>query len=200
MDNNRLTQRFREMAESIILSWLEPEPIVFKREHEVAARRVVAVIHRADADEAAELRSPVNRNGFLLGCLDYTDERTEEHLIIGYGFRHSSTTKIERVHHVVGSLDSASIPTEIAKAVMDHYEAHDDNEVILFHNHPRWWANLFFDNSPLASPADRNVLARTASSPEQFLRTFAGGGRVLFFLGEYGRVKPFRLPPILRLL
>lgn len=200
MNNDHLMQPFHVMAESVLLTLLEPESIEFRREHDVAARRIVAVIHRVDDHEAAELRLPVNRNGFLLGCLEYTDERIEEHLIVGYGFRHGSTTKIERIHHVVGSPDSVPIPPEIAGAVWEHYEARDDNEVVLFHNHPRWWLNLFFDNTPLASPADRNVLARAALSPPRLLRTLVGGGRALFFLGENGRVKQFRLPRVMPLL
>jgi hypothetical protein len=35
----------------------------------------------------------VNRNALLIGCLEYADDKPEEHLIIGYGFRHGSTTK-----------------------------------------------------------------------------------------------------------
>src|SRR6266849_2415475 len=103
MDDNPLQQRFHHIAESALLSCLEPSPIQFRQEHEGGAARIVFAIRRASADEPVALRSRVNRNGFLLGCCNYTDRRTEEHLIVGYGFRQASTTRIERVHHVIGS-------------------------------------------------------------------------------------------------
>lgn len=44
---------------------------------------MVSAVRRANPEDAAVLRSPVNRNGFLLGCLEYSQECTEEHLIVG---------------------------------------------------------------------------------------------------------------------
>jgi hypothetical protein len=40
-------------------------------------------------------------SSFLIGCLEYAYNKPEEHLIIGYGFRHGSTTKIESLHHII---------------------------------------------------------------------------------------------------
>ncbi len=199
MDNNRLQQQFRDIAESALLSSLERSPIQFRPEHEEGAERVLFAIERARAEEAAILHSPVNRNGFLLGCLAYTEERTREHLIVGYGFRQASTTKIEHVHHVVGGSDSVQIPPTVMQAMQDHYHKDNDNEIIVFHNHPRWWLNVVFDNTPLASPADRNVLARVVITPQQLRRTFAKKGRLLFYLGENGFVRQITLPSILSL-
>jgi hypothetical protein len=196
MDNDRFKQHFHDVASSVLLSCLERSPIQFRREHEAGAERVLSAIGRARTEEAAVLRSPVNRNGFLLGCLKYTDKRPEEHLIAGYGFRQASTTKIERVHHIVGGLHSVPIPLSVMRAMQDHYSKDNDSEIILFHNHPRWWPNAVFDNTPLASPADRNVLTRAVITPKQLLRTFANRGRILFYLGENGFVQQITLPTI----
>ena len=72
-------QRFLiEVSESAVLSCLEPEPIHFRREHENDVPRVRAAICRAKNGRLARFRPPMNRNGFLLGCLDYTEHRENE--------------------------------------------------------------------------------------------------------------------------
>lgn len=194
-------QRFlRQITESALLSCLEPNPIYFREEHEVGVPLVRAAINRAVEGNLARFRFPVNRNSFLLGCLDYTESRAEEHLMVGYGLRSGSTTKINSLHHVTGSVGSVKIPSAIAHAMWDHYGGNEANELILFHNHPVNVLNLLLDNLPLASPADRMTLEARALNSVQIFRSILGRGRVLFYLGENGFVKQFRLPSILSLL
>jgi hypothetical protein len=185
---------FAELTESALLGCLEPEPIAFTRQHEKEISRVQTAIHRAKCGTLVRFRSPVNRNGFLRGCLEYTELRPEEHLVLGYGYRHGSTTKIDSLHHAIGASGSVTIPTSMAHAMWEHYGRDDGNELILFHNHPRNLASWLLDTPPLAWQADRDVLKKRALNPEQLLRTLLGQGRVLFFLGENGWVKQFRLP------
>lgn len=187
-------QRLAAIGESMLLSCLEPDPVEFKRGHERDVPRVRAAIHRAGSEASARFRPPVNRNSFLLGCLDYTELRAKEHLIVGYGFRYGSTTKVETVHHVVGDRGSVAIPTAIGHMMWDYYRREEVNEVILFHNHPTTPLALLVDNLPLASPADRLTLERRSFDSQQVLRSMIGAGRVLFYLGENGYVKQFRLP------
>lgn len=81
----------------------------------------------------------------------------------------------------------------------DHYNRDSRNELLVFHNHPYSPLNFLLDNQPLPSAADRRQLAARALNPDQLLRAALGQGRVLFYLGENGQVKQFRLPNFLTL-
>jgi hypothetical protein len=86
-----LRRAMLEIAESAILGCLEPRPISSWYEDELPRVRR-AIVHARDG-RLARFPRQVNRNAFVLGCLDYASGQTLEHLIIGYGFRHGSTTK-----------------------------------------------------------------------------------------------------------
>lgn len=187
-----------EIAESAILGWLEPNPISSCYANELG--RVCKAILRARNSQLVRFRNPVNRNAFLLGCGEYTDGKPEEHLLIGYGFRHGSTTKVESLHHAIGSAGSVRLPDSMAHAMWDYYGQHEDNELLIFHNHPYNPLNFLLNNLPLTSRQDRLFLEARALHPQQFVRRLLGQGRVLFYLGENSHVKEFRLPSIVALL
>jgi hypothetical protein len=75
--------------------------------------RMRKVILRAHHGRLTRFRSDVNRNAFLLGCGACADNMPEEHLIIGYGVRHGSTTKVEILHHVIGGARSVRLPDNV---------------------------------------------------------------------------------------
>lgn len=189
---------FLEVTESAVLSCIEPKPISSCNVAELPRAR--KAILRARDGKLARFRYHVNRNAFLKACLDYTDEKPEEHLIVGYGFRHSSTTKVESLHHVIGATGSVHLPNAIAHAMWDFYGRHESNELLVFHNHPYNPLNFLFDNLPLASRKDRLFLEVRALHPQHRVRSLLGEGRILFYLGENGYVKEFRLPSIVALL
>ena len=187
-----------EITESTILGCFEPKPISSCYDDELP--RVRRKVLQARDGQLARFRDQVNRNAFLLGCRDYTDEKSEEHLIIGYGFRHGSTTKIESLHHVIGETRTVHLPDAVAHTMWDFYRQHKDNEVLIFHNHPYNPLNFLFDNLPLASRTDRRFLEARALNPQQLMRRVLGQGRILFYLAENGYVKEFHLPSIIALL
>jgi hypothetical protein len=187
-----------EIVESAILSAFEPNPVQFRQEHEYEVARVQAALRRASDGKLVRFRWPVNRSSFLVGALDYTEMR-DEHLIVAYGFRHGSTTKVESLHHVIGGPHSVAIPASVAHALWDHYGEEETNEVILFHNHPQTLISQLLD-WPLPSIADRLTLEARALQPAQLWRRLLGQGRVLFFLQEAGLVREFTLPSVLALL
>jgi hypothetical protein len=186
-----------ELGESAILGCFEPGPVKFTREHEDDVPRVRAAMQRAVRGNLARFRFPVNRSGFLLGCLDYTETSVEEHLVVGYGYRRGSTTEIGTLHHVTGGGDSVAITPTVLHMMREHYGGDKANEVIVFHNHPINPLNLLFDNLPLASRTDRLTLERLTFNRHQFLRSLLGDGRVFFYLAENGFVKQFGLPSLL---
>jgi hypothetical protein len=175
------TARIRALLEitaSAILGCLEPCPISSCYADELP--RVCQAIARARDGRLARFRRQVNRNAFLLGCLDYADGQPEEHLVIGYGFRHGSTTRVEGLHHVVGDAGSVGLPAAVAHSMCDYYGQHEDNELLIFHNHPYSLLNFVLNNFPMPSRQDRLVLEARALNAHQLTRRVLGYGRVLF--------------------
>jgi len=193
--NEALRRSVLEIAETAVLGALEPAPITSCYADEFA--RAKLGIGRAESGRLARYRKPVNRNAFLIACRDYTLSRREEHLIVGYGHRHRSTTKVTGVHHIVGASRAVSIPPGVAHAMWDHFNRSRSNELLVFHNHPYQPLGLMRNHLPLPSAADRRQLAALALNPHQLLRSALGEGRVLFYLGENDQVKQFRLPSVL---
>lgn len=190
-------QKAWELAESAILGRFEPEPLSSCYDDEL--RRARQGIMRAEDGQLARFRNYVNRNAFLFACLDHTDDKRAEHLMVGYGFRHGSTTKVTALHHVKGCTHSVHIPANVAHAMWDHYNRDSRNELLVFHNHPYSPRNFLLNNQPLPSAADRRQPTARALNPDQLWRTALGQGRVMFYLGENEQVKQFRLPSLLTL-
>jgi len=187
-----------EITESAVLGCLEPMPVSGCYDDELP--RVRRAILRARGGTLARFRDQVNRNAFLLGCGAYTDVKPEEHLLIGYGFRHGATTKVESLHHATGGAGSVRLPNAMALAMWDYYGQHEDNELLIFHNHPYSPLKFLRDHLPLASRQDRIFVETRALHPQQLLRRLLGRGRILFYLGENGYVKEFNLPSIIAML
>jgi hypothetical protein len=195
-----LTGLLTEIFETALIGLLEPAPLRFTAQHEGELPRVRGAIRRAVDGKLARLREPINRNAFLLGCLDCTENEPLEHLVIGYGFRYGSTTKIDSVHHAVGAAGSVGLPPNMAHSMWAHYGQRADCELLIFHNHPYNPLNFLADNVPLASRNDRVLLQVRGLSPPQLVRHILDQGRVLFYLGENGFVKQFSLPSLVALL
>jgi len=82
----------------------------------------------------------------------------------------------------------------------DYYGQHQDNELLIFHNHPYSPLSFLRNHLPLASRQDRRFVEARALHPQQFLRRLLGQGRILFYLGENGYVKEFNLPSVVAML
>ena len=197
-----------KLVEAVILACLERNPIDFRRVDDSEVKRVQGAIKRATTAKGATFRYPVTRKHFLCGCLDFTDRLSEEHLIVGYGYRYGNTTDIERVQHVPGAQRQVGIPDYVRAEMRRHHFHRSDAEVIVFHNHPRtgdepeWFYTLksLLQDLPIASNADRKQLQHHAFNSVGLFRQFFGQGQVLFYLGESGFVKQFLLPPLLPFL
>jgi len=120
--------------------------------------------------------------------------KAEEHLIIGYGLRYGSTTKIESLHHAPGKTGSVHLSNTIAHTMWQYYQQDNKNDLLVFHNHPLNPLNLLADNFPLVSNADRIFIETRAMNVQQLIQQISDGGRILFYLGENGFVKQFSLP------
>lgn len=196
----KLQQFINELATTAIVGLFDPNPIGWTAQHERDVRRVRRAIGNATDQAVAKFKTPVNRNGFLLGCLDLTEHEPIEHLIIGYGRRSGSTTKIHSVHHAVGTAHQVQLSNPMVGELARHAAADSRSEAVIFHNHPRNVLNHLFDNLPLASNTDRKTLEHMALNLVQICRRLSGAGRVLFYLGENGFVREFRWPQLATIL
>jgi len=197
-----------KLIEAVILACLEGNPVDFRRVDGSEVKRVQNAINRAVTEKGAAFRYPVSRKHFLCGCLDFTEHLPEEHLIVGYGYRHGNTTDIERIHHVAGEERRVAVPAYVREEIRRHHFHRSDAEVIVFHNHPRtgsepdcfYTLKSLLQDLPIASNDDRKELQHHAFNTVGLFRQFFGQGQVLFYLGESGFVKAFQLPPLLPFL
>lgn len=183
-----------DLVTSGIMGLFDPSPVTWTAQHERDLPKIRPILVRASSGVSAEFKKPINRNSFLLACLDLTEREQVEHLIVGYGARYGSTTKISSAHHAIGSESSVQLSEMMARQLSSHSSSGHKNEVVVFHNHPGNIINRLFDNRPLASNTDRRTLESLALNMFQICRGFSGGGRVLFYLGENGFVREFNWP------
>lgn len=142
----------------------------------------------------------LNRNAFLLGCLDFTEHEPIEHLIVGLGHKSRSTIKIEALLHYSGEPHRIALPKGFMKAAED-YIAHDrSHQLVVFHNHPSSWIDAVFDLIPIASVADRQVMLSQLQQPLVALKSIASGKQIHWFVGQNGFVREFDTPDIVGLL
>ena len=181
-----------------MLCCFEPKPVSSCYDDELP--RVRRKILEARTGKLGRFRGQVNRNAFLIGCLEYADHKPEEHMIIGYGFRYGTTTKVESLHHIIGEAGTVRLPEAVAHTMWDFYGQHESNELLVFHNHPYNPLNFLFDNWPLASRQDRLFAEARGLQPPELARRVLSQGRILFYLGENGQVKEFYLPSVVALL
>lgn len=186
----------QEIVGTLVSKVFDPLPIVFK----AADKAGIGPVRTGCKKPPGTLhpfRAHLNRNAFLCGCHDFTADAPIEHLIVGFGFLHGSTTVVENMVHATGTEGSVDIPDHVAAAIRAHVQHEHGNEVLLFHNHPRNPINVVFDNEPLPSSADRRSLVSFHRDLVVLGKAVMGGGRVRFYVGENGFVQEFRTPDLL---
>jgi hypothetical protein len=151
-----------------------------------------------DRDRA--FRTPLRRNAFLVGCLDFTEHEPVEHLIVGFGEQRGNAVIVSHMAHNLGTEGAVSIPAYVGGEITGWIGSGHARTVILFHNHPRNVINAAIDNTPLPSGTDRRALAGFYSSVLPLMKFLTGGGGVRCYIGENGFVREFTTPDILYLL
>jgi len=189
----------RELVGTLMSKAFDPNPIAFKP----ADGKGVGPVRTGCLKPAGTLhtfRRQLNRNAFLCGCIEFTADAPVEHLIVGFGFRHGTTTVVEQMAHALGTETAVSIPDHISGAIASYITKEHANEVLLYHNHPRNPMNVVFDNTPLPSGTDRRTLVSFHSDVKVLGKSLIGGGRVRFYIGENGFVQEFHTPDLLPFL
>ncbi len=190
----------QEILNSFLNSIFDPNPVNFTYQHEKDSRRMLKQFREAP-DRVYEMKPILNRNAFLCGCLDFTQDSSIEHLIVGLGQKYQNTTKIQYIHFVPGVANSVSFSPSAQQVIEAHLKADFKNEILIFHNHPKNWLNIAFDNLPIASSPDRNALLQIAYlKPLNAIKLLLKGGRIRFYLGENGFVREFLMPNVFQAL
>ncbi len=195
-----MEELIREVAKNFLLGALEPNPIVFTSKHEQDLARLTRAIGLSGGGPIGRLSTPVNRNSFLLACHDVTTDESVEHLIVGYGYKHGTTTKVKGIHHVCGEEHHVRPTTAVWNAIWKYTHEIPRGEVLIFHNHCQNFLHVLIDNLPLASSTDRRLSEKLKFNPFQLIKTLFGTGEVRFYVGENGFVKEFKLPPFDRII
>ena len=187
---------------TVISSIFDPNPINLTYKHnEKGIASIKEALKNNVPNHIVSLKKLLSRNAFLLGCLDYTYKLQIEYLIIGYGNKKGRGTDILHLEYNIGNANSVTISEETKKRINQYVQQGVKNEVIIFHNHPFNWVNTVFDNTPLASSADRDVLLRKKYlEPLNLLKTILGNGSIRFYLGENDFVREYKIPNILQLI
>ncbi len=120
-DVSEPSQRWRDLLDAGLSSLSDPRPIDFREADEVGVRPVRSPC-QATAGEPVRLRHELNRNAFLCGCLDFTENEPIEHLIAGFGRHHGRTTRIEAVAHRLGSADQVDIGPDVRVGAPGHQQ------------------------------------------------------------------------------
>jgi len=188
-----LEEFLRREFGSVVASLFDPAPVQFTARDEQGVGPTRRACMATD-DGISPLRRPLNRNAFLCGCLDFTEDELVEHLLVGFGTKRGSTTKVSEIAHVLGQAARVNFPPWLQSRLADWLSKDHEAEVVIFHNHPPNVLNAAVDNSPLASSTDRRTLLGQYLQPLIALKGLTGGGRVRYYLGENGFVREFRTP------
>lgn len=135
----------RELPGAILSSVFDPPPIVFRFADEEGITSVRMSCNKP-LDEVHFFRRALNRNAFLCGCLDFTQDESGEHLIIGLGKKYGGTTKVSALAHNVGTTNQVNPSVTTLLDMQTHLMSYHRSEVLIFHNHPGNQLNILFDN------------------------------------------------------
>lgn len=191
----------RELLLSSTAAMFDPPPLTFTKDHRRAGDARLRRLLEQPTGEAHSLAVSLNRSAFLAGCFANTVDAAVEHLIVGLGVVHGTTTKIRAARHEIGQSNRVAVPPDLINQINDHVRCGAKHEALVFHNHPSNPLHSILDNEPLASTADRRLLARARYlQPLIGLKTLLGHGNIRFYVGENGFVREFTTPAIVDLL
>ena len=190
-----------DIIDANISSLFDSNPAYFKKQHEKGVKPVRKTIEGNSINQLITLKKPLIRNAFLCGCLDFTENLEVEYLIIGHGVKRGIGTDISQVEYVIGDNNSVKLDPRTEDRLSRYVSQAPKNEVIIFHNHPKNWINIIFDNLPLPSQVDRNTLLRKKLlEPIILFKTLLNKGSIRFYLGNNGFVREYNMPNISQLL
>lgn len=194
-----LPPAIRDVVDAALSSGLDGYPVRFRLADERGVKHVRKATEAA-TDAPVPLKSPLGRNAFLCGCLDRLQHQPVEHLIVGFGEERGSSTRIDRLAHLVGSSGSVAFPPWVLDTISTELGT-PRGAALVVHNHPAESLDSQLDALPIASVADRQLLIEAHGGWPMFLaRSAKGDRRLRFYVVASGFMREFRTPALLRTL
>ena len=190
---------FNQVARAFVAASFDPAPIYWKSNNEAGIQPVRRHCRKQEPGPHV-LCKHLNRNDFLLGCHDFTERETVEHMIVGLGVRSSSTIRVHTLMHWVGGAHSVALPRGFLEFAERHIADARDNRLVIFHNHPKSSLDTLLDLTPIASVADRQVMLAQSLRPLVALKSLVAGKQIQWFVGQNGFVQEFDTPDIIGLM
>lgn len=118
----------RELVGTVLSKAFDPHPVVFKNADEAGVGPVRTGCKKPSGT-LHKFRAQLHRNAFLRGCSVFTADAPVEHLIVGFGFQHGSTTVVEQLAHAVGTEAAVNMPGHVSAAIRGCIQQEHENEV-----------------------------------------------------------------------
>jgi hypothetical protein len=187
-----------EILDTYIPTLIEPNPIQFQKRHKNISHSLKRHFN-IKSKKILKLRKSMIRNQFLYNCLEFTNFEQIEYLILGYGTKRGVGTDIKQMQIILGDSNSVGISQTVENKI-ERWMLDIKNEIVVFHNHPRYWVNALFKD-PLPSGTDRDTMFNYKLTANYIFRIFLQkGGGVKFYLGDNGKVREFKNPRLKRVI
>lgn len=188
-----------QITRALFASVFDRPTIAFKPADEIGIEPVARACRWPHSGPHSLARA-LNRNAFLYGCLDFTDEAPVEHLIVGFGRRKGSTIRVRTICHWIGDSHSVPMPLKLRGEIVDYVGRSPANQVLVFHNHPHTIFDAVLNPPPIASVDDRGVMLSLLRHPVVALKSLLQGRQVQWHVGQNGYVREFSTPDVIGLL
>jgi hypothetical protein len=183
------------LLDTYIPQRFERQPISFQKQHRIISKPFENFFYKK-SNKILTLKKTIIRNRFLYNCAEFTQFEPIEYLIVGYGKKRGVGTDIKHIQINIGERDTVGIPKTIEKNIEKWSNKDLKNEIIIFHNHPRYWLNVMF-STPLPSGTDRDAMLAHKFNLSYIARTlYLKGGGIRFYLSDNFKVNEFRIPRV----
>ena len=204
----RIKEFLSEIVTSKALTALEPETKVVAGVRIGQARYIATKLAIAPDDYFIKFPKRYGRHTTLAGVWMFLEkDREKEYLVTAFGKRKGRSLRgpaqFDGLHVSHGNQHAVSFSEQSLHYLKEHVDKVRDAEVLILHNHPRYFVSdllsRLMDWSPLPSNTDRETMYQFKY--ESVLHWLASGGfqNIKFYLVEDGRLREFQMPPANRI-
>ncbi len=205
----RIRELLGEIVTSKVLTAFEPETEVLPGVRIGQARYISTKLAMAPDDHFIKFPKRYGRHTTLAGVWMFLEkDHANEYLVTAFGKRKGGSLRgpaqFDGLHVSHGNQHSVNFSDRSLCYLNEHVDKVRDAEVLIFHNHPRYFVSDLLsgvmDWSPLPSNRDRATMCQFKY--ESLMRWLASGGlqMIKFYLVEEGRLREILMPPAGRIV